>query len=298
MVIVNNEYQVMYIYGIMCHQLNAPLIHLIRQLSKSDKTVILLHVDKKCNIGPFLSEFSSNNKVKFTDTRINVKWGGYSQIEATLEILKESLNYDFRYFSLLSGVDILIKNVFELEKYLENNDKDYIGGVINKKYDFRVKYRFPEFYFLKEKSIYNKVLCLMCRGLQQIGFLKQKLDNFPQLYYGANWFTLRKKTIEYVLDYLKKNEFYSKAFYQSLCGDELFFQTIIFNSPSKNEIYGIEIIDSGEKVLRYIDWKSGPEYPKVLMESDYQKMKDSGLFFARKIDVNTSLDILEKNFKA
>lgn len=286
----------MYIYGIICHQLNNPLIHLIRQLSKSDKTLILLHIDEKCNIEPFLNEFSSNSKVKFIYNRINVNWGSYSQIEATLELLKESLKYDYKYFSLLSGVDILIKNVFELENFLENSGKDYIGGVINKKYDFRVKYKYPNFYFSKDKPNHIKLLCFICRGLQKIGFLKQKLENFPQLYYGANWFTLRKNTIDHVLKYLENNEFYSRAFYHSFCGDELFFQTIIFNSPFKNEIYGVEIIDFGEKVLRYIDWKSGPEYPKILIESDYQKMKNSGLFFARKIDVNTPLDILEKNF--
>lgn len=289
----------MYIYGIICHQLNNPLIHLVNQLSKSSNTLILLHVDKKCDIKPYLDHFRSNKKIKFIGNRINVKWGNYSQIKATLELLKEALVYDFKYFSLLSGVDILIKDVFELESSLKTSNKDFIGGVLAEKYEFRVKNLFPEFYFGKEKSFFNKLLCFSCNLLHRFGFFTQKLENLPKLYYGANWFTIRKNTVDYIINYIRENPFYEKAFYHSLCGDELFFQTIIFNSPLTNEIYenNNSNHDFGKKVLRYIDWKTGPDYPRVLDESDFDKMKRSGMLFARKVNADIALDVLEKHFK-
>ena len=51
-----------------------------------------------------------------------------------------------------------------------------------------------------------------------------------------------------------------------------------------------------ETGLRYIDWDSGPDYPRTLDESDFDKMKQSGMLFARKMNTDITVDILEKHF--
>ncbi len=43
--------------------------------------------------------------------------------------------------------------------------------------------------------------------------------------------------------------------------------------------------------LRYIDWETGPEFPKLLDNSDFKKLMNSNALFARKI--NPSLSLLE-----
>ena len=40
---------------------------------------------------------------------INIQWGGYSQVECTLSLLKEAFQNKYDFYYLLSGVDFPIK---------------------------------------------------------------------------------------------------------------------------------------------------------------------------------------------
>ena len=92
--------------------------------------------------------------------------------------------------------------------------------------------------------------------------------------------------VSQIMQYLDKNKFFLKKFKFTRCADEIFFQTII-----KNFVSGICI---EEKSLRYVDWESGPEYPRILRLEDYDKIMKSGCIFARKININVDSDIINK----
>ena len=51
-----------------------------------------------------------------------------------------------------------------------------------------------------------------------------------------------------------------------------------------------------ESFIRYIDWNSGPDFPRTLNENDFNRMKSSGMFFARKLEKDISLEKLKKFF--
>jgi hypothetical protein len=85
--------------------------------------------------------------------------------------------------------------------------------------------------------------------------------------------------------YLDKNKKYIKRYKWTICADEIFYQTII------NQIDGINIINN---CLRYIDWKSGPEHPRILRINDYEKIMESGNLFARKFDETVDNEIIDK----
>ena len=51
-----------------------------------------------------------------------------------------------------------------------------------------------------------------------------------------------------------------------------------------------------ESFIRYIEWNSGPDFPKTLDENDFNKMKSSDMFFARKLEKDISLEKLKKFF--
>lgn len=61
-------------------------------------------------------------------------------------------------------------------------------------------------------------------------------EELPKLYKGSNWFIITKECRDYIFEYLKNNPNYKKAFQNSYCGDELFFQTIICNSEYKKKL--------------------------------------------------------------
>ncbi|WP_227670334.1 beta-1,6-N-acetylglucosaminyltransferase, partial [Klebsiella variicola] len=98
-------------------------------------------------------------------------------------------------------------------------------------------------------------------------------------YKGTNWFSFNRKTVGDVLEFVTNNNWYLNVFEQSLCGDEVFFHTLL-------KFIGVDdIFHDPEKVndvLRYIDWSTGPDYPRILNGTDLYRIKKSGCIFARK----------------
>ena len=285
-----------FVYGIICHQLTNPLIFLVNELIKSPHSIIIIHVDKKTDIHTIKSQILEHAQIHFIEDRVDVQWGGYSQIDATLKLLNYAQEFDYKYFSLLSGDDIPLKDVNTIEKFLLESGKEFLGH--DKYVDPipRVKYIYPDFFYERNKSFIKKIACKIVSNLHKLGFLKQNLDQLPILYKGTSWFTLSKEAIQYILRYIEKNPNYDVAFQKSYCGDEVYFHTIIYNSPFKENLnldYGLT---PPEMALRYIDWKTGPDYPRILDDMDFDRMQKSNTLFARKMKKNISFELLKKNF--
>jgi hypothetical protein len=66
--------------------------------------------------------------------------------------------------------------------------------------------------------------------------------------------------------------------------DEIFFQTILMNSPLSKKIIN--------RKLTYVDWNFSPA-PKVLDDSDLEKVFRSDDFFARKFDLRKDPQIFK-----
>lgn len=286
-------------YGIIAHRDTAVLNNTINLLTKDDK--VILHVDAKSDINNF-KKYSS--KVSIIEDRVDVKWGTFSQIECMLKLINEAIKQKFDYFFLISGDDMPIKNSMEIKKILKRLDgKEFIG--VQRNIDVndlivRVKYNYKEKHFKKNKNLAEKVAIRLERKLGLID-KNQYYTKLPKLYKGSNWFGISYECCQYILNYVKENKWYLDSFRNSLCGDEVFFQTLIMNSPFKDKIYMIDEpdnnYDDNYMSLRYIDWKSGPDFPRILDESDFQKIKSKeNLIFARKFDDNINIEKFNKQF--
>ncbi|MEX6308927.1 beta-1,6-N-acetylglucosaminyltransferase [Providencia hangzhouensis] len=101
---------------------------------------------------------------------IDVKWGNFSQIEVMLLLMKKALDFEFQYFSLISGDDIPILSNKQREKYFENSYKksvEFIG--INQKNDAfdRLAINYPNFFF-------KKIILLLEKLRRKFSFFLQK----------------------------------------------------------------------------------------------------------------------------
>ncbi|MEL9477475.1 core-2/I-branching enzyme, partial [Escherichia coli] len=78
---------------------------------------------------------------------------------------------------------------------------------------------------------------------------------------------------------------YYDMYKHSLCGDEVFFHTLLKHLNVTDIYHNTTMINDA---LRYIDWTTGPEYPRMLNEKDIEQIKKSGCIFARKFsdDIN------------
>ncbi|MBS0910036.1 beta-1,6-N-acetylglucosaminyltransferase [Tatumella sp. JGM118] len=275
------------IYAITCHEVTDPLLYTVNELSSCKDNLVIIHVDKKSDLQQFSSIDIDN--VFFLQDRVDICWGTFSQIEATYKLLSYAYKLEFDYFFLLSGDDIPLTSQKDLTVFLKDNsgyeffefqseNDNYVNPLE------RVKYKYPFWYFKRKKNIYNKIKSKAFDKLKFLFFRNKCFlshhKEFPELYKGSNWFGMSYQCVEYVIDYIKNNTWYYDSFIHSYCCDEVFFHTII-KTWSDIKLFDDETIASNS--LRYIDWKTGPEYPRILQPSDRLKIKESRCFFARKI---------------
>ena len=273
---------------IHAHKNPSQVARLCRQLSHPDID-IFVHVDAKADISVFAKALPH---VMFISKRTDVRWGRFSQVEATLnslrEIISSSNKYDYIHF--ISGQDYPLISmdqfVFHLAEnkgaeYLDTQPTDQDGAFwasIRKHYE---RY----YYHYHEKPL---ILTQAINSIFKLPIMKRRPP--MRMYFGSNWWTLTSDCIKYVLDYCRENPKYVRFFKTMFCGDELFFQTIISNSHFATR--------PNPGYMRYIDWSAKKRNPHILTSDDYDKMIASGRWFARKFDETVDskvLDMLDKH---
>lgn len=314
-----------YAYLIQAHNNINIFKELILNLSSNSDCDIYVHIDKKFDINPFKKIMLENNllnNVFFIEDRVNIKWMGFSQVEASINLMKEAIkNKKYKYISLLSGVDFPIQNLSSFHTFLDkNNDKEYISfWELNDRPDWlhKIQHYYP-IDFIEIRNWKKNILRLLFWGtFFAIRKFLPKRKFIPELipFGGSSWWTLTNNAVEYILSIYKERKDIVKYYKYTHAPDEMFFQTILLNSKYRKQVFMIneynkwqaQIKDTSmldEKLfnLRYIDW-SGREdqYPVILDERDYQTLLDSNCFFARKFSEEKSnllIEMLKKHINS
>lgn len=273
-------------YCILCHKVTNPLRFTVDYLSRFEENKIYMHVDRKSDIAPFEEAFAQANVTWLTE-RIDVAWGSVSQVDATLALLKAATQEGFDYVFLISGDDIPIASHEQILAHLERYKGREFIAYQDERFNRvdpreRVKHHYPDMFFKKRKTLMERVGAKLHGVGCRLGFFNNPFyKTLPRLYKGTSWFTISHGASCFILKYLEDHPYYRLAFQYSFCCDEVFFHTILKQSPfNKNIIRDPECYSDS---LRYIDWKTGPDYPRTLDESDFARMKSSGMLFARKV---------------
>ena len=280
-------------YLIMAHTQPELLKKLLKMLD-NERNDIYLHIDSKAKDYPLdeIAAVLQKSKCIFTE-RTDVKWGSYSQIHCEMVLLKEAVKTEHAYYHLLSGMDLPIKSqeqifaFFEKYKGLEFVDED--GATISEAALSRVKYTHK--FYGKAGSVKDILGTLSVKGQKLLGVDKtQKYGNII-FQKGRNWFSITHGLAKLVVE---KEDWIQEVFGQSVCGDELFLQTVARNSEYAEKICNPNTMPEVPDT-RYIDWKRGSNNnPYVFREDDFEELKNALGLFARKFDLNVDKKIVEK----
>ena len=280
-------------YLIMAHTQPELLKKLLKMLD-NERNDIYLHIDSKAKDYPLdeVAAVLQKSKCIFTE-RTDVKWGSYSQIHCEMVLLKEAVKTEHAYYHLLSGMDLPIKSqeqifaFFEKYKGLEFVDED--GATISEAALSRVKYTHK--FYGKAGSVKDILGALSVKGQKLLGVDKtQKYGNII-FQKGRNWFSITHGLAKLVVE---KEDWIQEVFGQSVCGDELFLQTVARNSEYAEKICNPNTMPEVPDT-RYIDWKRGSNNnPYVFREDDFEELKNALGLFARKFDLNVDKKIVEK----
>lgn len=235
---------------------------------------IYIHWDAKSGDIPSIK--TAKSSLSFLDERVDVRWAGFCMVKAEYLLFKAAFkNGPYEYYHLLSGVDLPIKSQDYIHADCERMaGTEFIGfaDTPQTEIDFRVQHRFLFSEDFRTKNLFKRGLGFLYLKYQDI--THKKRTNVP-VKKGAQWCSLTNSFVEYLLE---QEPFVYKTFERTFCPDELFIQTVCFNSPFINRVK--DITSEYESNMRYIKWVNGELLP--IDETDIQDIQASGRWFARK----------------
>lgn len=272
---------------IQAHRNPEQLARLCKQL-QHQCVDIYIHIDLKSDIRPFKELIP---QATYIDDRVNVIWGGFSQVEATLRSLRRihtaPTKYD--YVLLTSGQDCLLKPIDYIVEQIEidmHRGKGYIFGrpLTDSKVDFYTHRSYKNYHV----SLTNMLLAkIINKVIRLFSFVKRKYP-YNTIVKGSSWWCLTSACTSYILDFCNANPQYVKFHKYARCCDEYFFHNIVANSPFANAELRIE-----DHHYVYTDWSEHKPNPKIFTINDYQAIITSGKWLARKFDTNTDTAIID-----
>jgi len=115
---------------------------------------------------------------------------------------------------------------------------------------------------------------------------KRKIPANIEFYGGKTWWSITRECAEYIVKYSRQHPKFDRFFKHTLIPDEMYFQTLIMNSPFKEKV--------DNNYLREIEWTGGDgTHPIIFTKYNFEHLMNSKALFARKFDVNTDEEILD-----
>lgn len=169
----------------------------------------------------------------FVRERAVVHWGGYSQVQASLNMLREAvLDPECTHFYLMSGQcfpvktdDVIVRTILE-----RGADGDFVSAdsMIEPNAPIPL-WRLEHFafndHFPKHIARYIRATRLFMPKRAPVAKLLRGLVPYA----GSSWWLLTRRTVERILKFIDSNPWYVSAFRFSHCPDECFYQTLVYH---------------------------------------------------------------------
>ena len=251
-----------------------------------ERNDIYLHVDVRAVelFNQFKDFQLKRGKLVVLQNRMAVHWGDLSQVEVEYRLFETALeNGPYAYYHLLSGVDLPIKTQDYIHEFFRQHaGKEFVGfwnEPSHRKDVYRKVYRYYLFtrYFKEGSAFVHGITAFarnICLAIQKLMRLKRKHD-WDNFYKGFTWVSITDDFCHYLVD---RKDYIMHTFKYTLCPDEIFIQTLIWNSSFRANIY--DVSDASKGSMRAIDWQRG--IPYVWKQEDFDELNASSCLFARK----------------
>lgn len=242
---------------------------------------IAIHVDRKSDIGSDVERRARDLANVTLLPRHVCHWGLFGHVEASLEGLQWFVGTPADYAVLLTGQCYPIKPAPVIEAAIED-----LGGrsMIEisafpkaewMQWDNGGYKRLDRFYLKWPRRMFPKAIKLWQRrppyGLHPYG--------------GSGYWCLSRQAVEYIVGYIATHPRLTRFFKTVFCPDEIFFQTMLGNSPLRDRLVS--------KLMHYTDWSKGGSSPAVLGIPDLPVVLASDAWFARKFENVGVLDAID-----
>lgn len=267
-------------YLIIAHNEFEILGKLLRVLD-DERNDIYIHFDGKLKHIPALH--TQRSRLHVLAKRVKVYWGDFTIVQAELALFEEAFRKGgYSYYHLLSGVDMPLKSQDYIHRFFEENKgKEFIGyyqddveSLIDTK--MRRWHLCPGSYGEPQNSGKARLRRIATGGLLRLqlllGIRRNQSVPFRK---GTQWVSV---TSGFVACLLRQKEAIAHTYHHTFCADEIFVQTVCWNSTFRESLY--DSSDEANGCLRMIHWENNRLIEWT--EQDYDLLMNSEALFARK----------------
>lgn len=274
-------------YLILAHRAPDDLLAMLPALRRHGETY--LHIDRDSRDFENHWEALARHAV-LVERRQSVSWGGFSVVEATLELIETALKRGRAdYFILMSGACLPVNNSATLAERLARDGGEYIDIMPDAEaaqHDRAARFRHYRFY--------SKIMPHPCLGavnrLSRLAWTRPDFAaEFGEPRFGSMWWCLSRPFMEWAMRFRQDRPAYDRRFRNTETPDESYFQTLVSLSPYADRVKG---------TLTYVDWEKGGSHPKTLSRLDLPRIAASGHCFARKFDWDRDRDLARSLLEA
>lgn len=237
-----------------------------------------VHMDAKSDYFPDAETAQLANVFLLKD-RITVRWGGFSQIEATLKLFETAFaNEDNAYFHLLSGEDVVLQPFEVIEKQWQQrfDFQAMMTCEMAPQYAYRFIMDSPHADSNWQRQLTGKIITKLQQGVAKIK------TYYSPIYFGSQWFSVTRADWEKIVPFTDE---YSDFFRHKLVPDEHFFQTLITEKLTNQ----IRLSNDNRRQIIFDKNVNNGNSPIYLDLLKLERAKFDGYWFARKVKKDVSL---------
>ena len=258
-------------YLILAHN-QFELLKMLLSALDDPRNDIFIHFDKKVRNVPRLT--TSSSRLVVLDDRVNVLWGDVSQIKAEYALYKRACKEGpYAYYHLISGTHFPLMSQDDIHSFFAS-----LAGTCVMRFEplsedeVRMRFGLRHFFLrhlVDRRKAVNRLYHFGWRAMLAIqkklgigrdtSFIKGK---------ASQWCSLTQQAVDLIVDEEKAA---LKRFRRSFCCDEFFVRSVIDGK--------VDVVDDSR--ICYVKFEHTT--PRIFTLKDYDELKSSGAFFARKM---------------
>ncbi len=256
---------------------------LVARLQDTESAVTVVHHDARSAAIPVLP---TNGRARLMPDPASHAWGGLGLVEITLQCLRWIRDEipDFSWIVMISGQDYPVVAPRDIEVELWDSKAD---GFLRWKFVPRIaSRRFTEW----QRGASHRYYWHTLPGTQRtvpVPRVRTYLDGI-QVHAGSVWMNLSRRSVEVILEDPAMLSRLRHRFRSMPAPSEAFFPTLLLNSSTD-----LRLVCRDRRFYRSEN-PGRPDHPDLLTLDDFEAIRESDAFFARKIDPLASRELVDR----
>lgn len=257
-----------------------PLIQYLNFFKNNEDINFYIQVDLKSDFNDIVRDLVVLKNVFFIENRIDIKWAGFSMVQATINLIEFALNHDKgnEYFHLISGDDVILS-----KDLIWDDNLIYMECRVSAAHQYRMRFNTPHADTLYQRTFVGKALTQFYKILAKL------LPTQEKYYFGSQWFSIRREQLHRIMSSITADDIV--FFRKKLCPDEHFFQYLVVKNMLLNQVSTF----GNKRFIIFDQFYQRGSSPIFLDLDQLIQAKNKNYWFARKVEGNTMSQFYDLN---